>query len=103
MRGLDEEPRAKPPTRLDLAFASTEETETIEFPAYAYDRAPSPATGGTYLRFHLDRPEVWRVPLRSRMVATTRVELPRGGWALLPGWADVVTETLDCTASSIAR
>jgi len=95
MRGLDEDTAAKPPTRLDLAFASTEETETIEFPAYAYDRAPSPATGGTYLRFHLDRPEVWRVPLRSRMVATTRVELPRGGWALLPGWADVVTETLD--------
>ena len=95
MRGLDEDTAAKPPTALDLAFAAADETETIEFPGYAHDRTPSPATGGTYLRFHLDRPEVWRVPLRSRMVATTRVELPRGGWAIPPGWAAVVAEALD--------
>ena len=95
MRGLDEDTRARPPTAQDLAFAATEETETIEFPAYAYDCAPSPATGGTYLRFHLDRPERWRVPLRSRMVATTVVQLPRGGWAIPPGWASVVAEALD--------
>jgi hypothetical protein len=95
MRGLDEDTRSKPPTALDLAFAASDETETIEFPAYAYDRAPSPATGGTYLRFHLDRPQAWRVPLRGRMVSTTRVDLPRGGWAIPPGWAAVVTEALD--------
>jgi len=95
MRGLDEDTRNKPPTALDLAFAATAETETIEFPAYAYDRTPSPATGGTYLRFHLDRPEVWRVPLRSRMAGITRAELPRGGWAVPPGWASVVAEALD--------
>ena len=95
VRGLDDDTRASPPAALDLAFAATEETETIEFPAYGYDRAPSPATGGTYLRFHLDRPEAWRVPLRSRMAATTRVELPRGGWAVLPAWAATVAETLD--------
>ena len=95
MRGLDEDTRSKPPTALDLAFAASGETETIEFPAYAYDRAPSPATGGTYLRFHLDRPQSWRVPLRGRMVSTTRVDLPRGGWAIPPGWAAVVAEALD--------
>jgi hypothetical protein len=95
VRGLDEDARTRPPTELDLAFTSTDETETIEFPAYAYDRAPSPATGGTYLRFHLDRPEVWRVPLRSRMVSTTHVDLPRGGWAVRPGWAATVAEALD--------
>ena len=95
MRGLDEDIRAKPPAALALTFAAAEEAETIEFPAYAYDRAPSPATGGTYLRFHLDRPEVWRIPLRSRMVATTRVDLPKGGWAVPPGWAAVVAEALD--------
>lgn len=95
MRGLDENARARPPTTLDLAFTSTDQTETIEFPGYAYDRAPSPATGGTYLRFHLDRPEVWRVPLRSQMVATIHVDLPRGGWAVRPGWAATVVEALD--------
>jgi len=95
MRGLDRDTARKPPAALDLAFAATEETETLEFPGYAYDRAPSPATGGTYLRFHLDRPEVWRVPLRSRMVPTTRVQLPRGGWAVPPGWAEVVASALD--------
>ncbi len=94
MRGLDQETARKPPTSLDLAFAASDETETIEFPAYAYDRAPSPATGGTYLRFHLDRPDVWRVPLRSRLLPTERVELPRGGWAIPPGWAGVVAEAL---------
>ncbi|HVP61140.1 MAG TPA: M14 family metallopeptidase, partial [Myxococcaceae bacterium] len=94
MRGLDRETARKPPTALDLTFAATEETETIEFPAYAYNHAPSPATGGTYLRFHLDRPEVWRVPLRSQLVPTTRVELPRGGWAAPPGWAGAVAEAL---------
>lgn len=95
MRGLDEDTARRPPTALDLAFAATEETETIEFPAYAYDRAPSPATGGTYLRFHLDRPEVWRVPLRHRVVPTAHVELPRGGWAVPPGWATLVSEALE--------
>jgi len=95
VRKLDESTRARPPGALDLAFASTDETETIEFPGYAYDRAPSPATGGTYLRFHLDRPEVWRVPLRGRMAATVHVELPRGGWAVPPAWATVVAEALD--------
>jgi hypothetical protein len=94
MRGLDADTRNKPPTALDLAFAATEETETIDFPAYAYDRAPSPATGGTYLRFHLDRPQPWRVPLRSRMVSTIHVELPRGGWAISTGWAALVAEAL---------
>ena len=95
MRGLDEDTASKPPAALDLALAATEETETIEFPAYAYDRAPSPATGGTYLRFHLDRSDVWRVPLRSKMAATAHVELPRGGWAIPPGWAEVAAEALD--------
>src|SRR5262249_53353641 len=95
VRGIDEDTRARPPKALDLAFASTDETETIEFPGYAYDRAPSPATGGTYLRFHLDRPEGWRVPLRRRMAATVPVALPRGGWAVPPGWAPVVAEALD--------
>jgi hypothetical protein len=95
VRKLDESTRARPPAALDLALASTDETEIIEFPGYAYDRVPSPATGGTYLRFHLDRPEVWRVPLRSRMAATVHVELPRGGWAVPPGWAPVVAEALD--------
>ena len=95
MRGLDEDTARRPPTVLDLAFAATEETETIEFPAYAYERAPSPVTGGTYLRFHLDRTDVWRVPLRHRVVPTTHVELPRGGWAVPPGWAQVVSEALE--------
>lgn len=95
MRRLDQSTAGKPPSTLDLAFAATEETETLAFPAYAYDRAPSPATGGTYLRFHLDRPEVWQVPLRHRLVPTAQAELPRGGWAVPPGWADVVAPALD--------
>ncbi|MGZ3447568.1 MAG: peptidase M14, partial [Myxococcaceae bacterium] len=95
MRGLDEDTARTPPTALDLAFAATEETRTLEFPAYAYDRAPSPATGGTYLRFHLDRTEVWRVPLRHRMAPTTQVQLPRGGWAVPRGWAELVVAALD--------
>jgi len=95
MRGLDEETARQPPATLALTFAPTEETQTLEFPAYAYERVPSPATGGTYLRYHLDRPEVWRVPLRTRVVPTTRVDLPRGGWAVLPGWATAVAEALE--------
>ena len=95
MRRLDEEIARKPPRTVDLAFAATEDTETIDFPAYAYDRAPSPATGGTYLRFHLDRPEVWRVPLHSRLVSMARVELPRGGWVVPPAWAGAVAEALE--------
>jgi hypothetical protein len=95
VHALDRDTARKPPVGLDLAFAATEETEQLEFPAYAYDRAPSPATGGTYLRFQLDRPEIWRVPLRSPLAPTTHVDLPRGGWAVPPGWAEVVARTLD--------
>jgi hypothetical protein len=95
MHGLDRDAARKPPAALDLAFSASDETETIDFPGYAYDRAPSPATGGTYLRFQLDREETWRVPLRTRMNATTSVQLPRGGWAVPPGWAGAVVPTLD--------
>jgi len=95
MLGLDRAAATKPPAALGLAFSATDEIETLDFPGYAYDRAPSPATGGTYLRFRLDRPQNWRVPLRTRMVATTSVELPRGGWAVPPGWAAAVVPTLD--------
>jgi len=95
MHGLDRDAARKPPAALDLAFAAGDETETIDFPGYAYDRAPSAATGGTYLRFQLDREQIWRVPLRTRMVATTSVQLPRGGWAVPPGWANAVVPTLD--------
>jgi hypothetical protein len=103
MRGLDEDTARAPPRRLDLAFIAGEETETLEFPAYAYDRMPSPATGGTYLRYHLDRPETWRVPLRIRVVPTASVELPAGGWAVAPGWAEVVEETLRHHGVSVRR
>ena len=40
MRGLDEDTARSPPRRLDLAFVAGPETETLEFPAYAYDRVP---------------------------------------------------------------
>ncbi|HTS81779.1 MAG TPA: M14 family zinc carboxypeptidase [Myxococcaceae bacterium] len=95
MHRLDRDTARRPPAGLDLAFAATDETVTLEFPAYAYDRAPSPATGGSYLRFHLERPEVWRVPLRNRVTASVQVELPRGGWAVPPGWAATIIPTLD--------
>jgi len=94
MRSLDEGTARAPPRRLNLAFGAGDETETLEFPAYAYDRVPSPGTGGTYLRYHLDRPETWRIPLRTRVVPTVSVELPAGGWAVAPGWAEVVDQAL---------
>lgn len=94
LRGLDEETTRNPPRTLDLEFAATDRAETIDFPAYAYERVPSPATGGTYLRFLLDRPETWRVPLKSTVLPTVTVQLPRGGWAVTPGWADTVQDTL---------
>jgi hypothetical protein len=94
MRSLDEDTAHSPPLQLNLAFTAGDETETLEFPAYAYDRVPSPATGGTYLRYHLERPETWRIPLRTGVVPTVSVELPAGGWAVAPGWAEVVEEML---------
>jgi hypothetical protein len=92
--GLDEETARTPPRTLDLEFAATEATETIDFPAFAYERVPSPATGGTYLRYLLDRPETWHIPLRSTVLPTVTVQLPPGGWAIPPGWAESVEETL---------
>ena len=52
---------------------------------------------------HLDRPETWRIPLRTRVVPTTSVDLPAGGWAVTPGWAGVVEETLRRHGASTRR
>ena len=74
-----------PENNVDLAFAATGEMETLEFPAYAYDHAPSPATGGTYLRFHLDRTEVWRVPRSARSAsASARCIQRSSGLSVIP-------------------
>lgn len=67
---------------------------TIEFRGYAYERVPSEVSGGTWTRYFEDRPEVWRIPLRDRLIPVVTVTAPRAGYIVDGGWAATIAPLL---------
>jgi hypothetical protein len=80
----------------DLAvdFKSGEAKTTIDFLGYAYEREPSPASGGTRIVYDEKRPEVWKVPLVTEVKPTAVVRVPRAGYLVPPAWAELVARKL---------
>ena len=67
---------------------------TIDFRGYAYKREKSSISNGLVTRYDATRPQVWRIPLRDSVVATTLVKAPLGGYIVPASQAGWVSEKL---------
>lgn len=80
---------AHPLAELALTWRATDEVREIDFRGYAYTRTPSDISGALMTRYDETRPEVWRVPLRDRLVPDLLRPAPGAGY-LVPaehaGW-----------------
>ncbi len=81
-------------TPLPLDFIATANSRAIDFRGYHYTRTPSEISGALMTRYDETRPEVWRVPLRDKLVAGTRVVAPRSGYVVPPAFRAQVEPTL---------
>ena len=77
-----------------LAFRAGPESRTIDFRGYAYTRVPSAISGALDTRYDVTRPEIWRLPLKDKVVPSTVVEAPRGGYLVPPAHAAWLGERL---------
>ena len=83
-----------------LAWESGPQSRLIDFLGYAYTVEKSAVSGGPWIRYDEGRPEIWRVPLRDRVVPARRATAPRGGYLVSPGWAAEIAPRL--TAHGVA-
>ena len=86
-----------------LSWKATEEARMIDFRGYAYTRTPSAVTGNLLIRYDENTPQIWRVPLREKMVPDLTATLPQGGYVVAPAFADQVAALLDLHAISYTR
>jgi hypothetical protein len=77
------------------APAPTQGAELIEFRGYAYTRTKSEISGGLITRYDPTTPQIWRVPYRNEVQASVTVRVPKGGYFVAPGHADLVASKLD--------
>jgi hypothetical protein len=70
-----------------LSFRNTDKHSTIDFRGYAYTHELSEISGGLALRYHPDRPQIWRVPLYDEVVPAVEVAAPKGGYIVPPAHA----------------
>ena len=86
--------RAAQLTELPLAWRTLDEARTIDFLGYAYTRTPSEISGALMTRYDETRPEVWRVPLRDRIVPDRLRAAPGAGYLVPAEHAAWVGEKL---------
>ncbi len=66
----------------------------IEFRGYAYEQRPSELSGGTWIVYDEQTPQVWKVPLFEQLEPAIRVTAPRAGYVVDGGFAPAVAELL---------
>jgi Zinc carboxypeptidase len=59
----------------------------VDFKGYAYSRELSPISGEAVTVYDPKRPQIWRVPLRDRVVPSLAVKAPLGGYVVPAAWA----------------
>jgi hypothetical protein len=70
-----------------LSRATDDSAHTIDFLGYAYERAPSPISGSTWIHYDESTPQVWKLPLRDRVVPAAVVSAPRAGYLVPAAYA----------------
>ncbi len=86
--------RAARLTELPLAWRTLDEAREIDFLGYAYTRTPSEISGALMTRYDESRPEVWKIPLRDRVVPDRVRAAPRAGYLVPAEYAEVVAAKL---------
>lgn len=90
----DADARAAQLTELPLAWRTLDEAREIDFLGYAYTRTPSEVSGALMTRYDETRPEVWKLPLRDRIVPDRLRAAPRAGYLVPAEHAAWVGEKL---------
>ncbi|PTT75368.1 peptidase M14 [Pelomonas sp. HMWF004] len=90
----DADARAAQLTELPLAWRTLDEAREIDFLGYAYTRTPSEVSGALMTRYDETRPEVWKLPLRDRIVPDRLRTAPRAGYLVPAEHAAWVGEKL---------
>lgn len=86
-----------------LAWEATDEARMIDFRGYAYTREPSDVSGALMTRYDETVPQVWRVPLRDRIVPVLDATAPGAGYLVPPAWAGFVQPTLEAHGVAFRR
>jgi Zinc carboxypeptidase len=74
--------------------AGNDDAGIIDFPGYAYTRAPSPISGGPVTVYDPTTPQVWRVPFSDRVAPSLTVRSPLGGYVVAAEWAQEIGRRL---------
>ncbi|MGZ3405783.1 MAG: peptidase M14, partial [Polyangia bacterium] len=92
-RDADAEPLGGKP--LALAWKpDASQSRPLDFLGYHYTRTPSPISTETRIQYDTSKPEVWHVPLYSTLVPAVSATLPRAGWFVPRGFAELVAAKL---------
>jgi hypothetical protein len=85
------------------AVDDTANAEMIDFRGYAYTRTKSEISGGLITRYDPSKPQIWRVPYRNKVRASVTARVPKGGYIVSAGHADLVASKLDLHGVSYQR
>ena len=94
-RAADAKDRGRRGQPVPLVFDSGPHVREIEFRGYAYERRTSDLSGGTWLVYDEQRPQIWKVPLHDQLVPVVTVTAPRAGYIIDGGFAPRVAAVLD--------
>jgi len=78
-----------------LVFEPDGHSHQIEFHGYAYEKRPSEISGGTWLWYDEQAPQIWDVPLLDRLAPKVEVTVPGAGYVVDGGFAPMVADVLD--------
>jgi hypothetical protein len=76
-------------TPFPLTWRATGQTEPFRFLGYAYEEVASEISGGSYFRYHPDRPETFTVDWQRDYEPEATVDLPEA-YLVPPAWDDVI-------------
>ncbi len=82
-------------TKLTLGWKTGPGKHEIEFRGYAFEKRPSEISGGTWLSYDEQTPQIWKVPLFDELLPAITVDVPRGGFVVDGGFAKQVAAMLD--------
>jgi hypothetical protein len=80
---------------LPLVYENTPHTTQLEFRGYAYEKKTSDLTGGTWIVYDEQKPQIWKVPLKDEIAPRQSVRVPRAGYIIDGAFAAQLSPVLD--------
>ena len=80
--------RAQP---LTLTYTTGPDSVMVEFRGVEYDVETSDLTGGSWFRYHSDRPKTYLIPYFNQMLPDLTVNLPEA-YIIPPEWTEVISK-----------